>query len=86
MTELRQRVAGGTVFTKLDLKDGYHLIRIRKCDEWKTAFLTRYGLYEYKVMLFGLVNAPATFQAMMNTILREFLDHGVVVYFDDILI
>ena len=86
MTELRERVAGATVFTKLDLKDGYHLIRIRKGDEWKTAFRTRYGHYEYKVMPFGLVNAPATLQAMMNTILREFLDHGVVVYLDDILI
>ena len=86
MTELRERVAGATVFTKLDLKDGYHLIRIRKGDEWKTAFRTTYGHYEYKVMPFGLVNGPATFQAMMNTILREFLDHGVVVYLDDILI
>ena len=86
MTELRERVAGATVFTKLDLKDGYHLIRIRKGDEWKTAFRTRYGHYEYKVMPFGLVNAPSTFQAMMNTILREFLDHRVLVYLDDILI
>ena len=86
MTELRERVAGATIFTKLDLKDGYHLIRIRKGDEWKTTFRTRYGHYEYKVMPFGLVNAPATFQAMMNHILREFLDHGVVVYLDDILI
>ena len=86
MTELRERVAGATIFTKLDLKDGYHLIRIRKGDEWKTAFRTRYGQYKYKVMPFGLVNALATFQAMMNHILREFLDHGVVVYLDDILI
>ena len=86
MTELRERVAGATIFTKLDLKDGYHLIRIRKGDEWKTAFRTRYGHYEYKVMPFGLVNAPATFQAMMNHISRVFLDHGVVVYLDDILI
>ena len=86
MTELRERVAGATVFTKLDLKDSYHLIRIRKGDEWKTAFRTRYSHYEYKVMLFGFVNAPSAFQAMMNTILREFLDHRVVLYFDDILI
>ena len=86
MTELRERVAGATVFTNLDLKDGYQLIRIRKGDEWKTAFRTRYGHYEYKVMPFGLVNAPATFPAMMNLILPEFLDHGVVVYLDDILI
>jgi len=62
------------------------LIRIKKGDEGKTAFRTRYGHYEYKVMPVGWDNAPATFQAMMNTILREFLDHGVVVYLDDILI
>jgi len=86
MTEVRERVPGATIFTKLDLKDGYHLIRIDKGDEWKTAFRTRYGHYEYKLMPFGLVNAPATFQAMMNTILGEFLDHGVVVYLDDIQI
>jgi len=86
MSELRDRVAGAKIFTKLDLKDGYHLIRIKKGDEWKTAFRTRYGQYEYKVMPFGLVNAPATFQRMMNKILREFLDQEVVVYLDDILI
>ena len=86
MTELGERVAGATVFIKLDLKDGYHLIRIWKGEQWKTAFRTRYGPYEYKVRPFGLVNAPGTFQTMMNTILREFLDHGVVVYLDDILI
>ena len=86
MTELRERVAGARVFTKLDLKDGCHLIRIRKGDEWRTAFRTRYGHYEYKVMPFGLVNAPATLQAMMNTISREFLDHRVVEYLDDIII
>jgi len=86
MSELRDRVAGATIFTKLDLKDCYHLILIKKGDEWKTAFRTRYGQYKYKVMPFGLVNAPATFQRMMNKILREFLDQGVVVYLDDILI
>lgn len=66
--------------------DGYHLLQIKEGDEWKNALCTRYGHYEYKVMSFGLINAPATFQAMMNTILREFLNHGVVVYLDDILI
>ena len=86
MGELKDRVAGAKIFTKLDLKDSYHLLRIPEGDEWKTAFRTRYGHFEYKVMPFGLVNAPATFQAMMNKILREFLDHGVVVYLDDILI
>ena len=86
MSELQDRVAGATIFTKLDLKDGYHLMRIKKGDEWKTAFRTRYGQYEYKVMPFGLVNAPATFPRMMNKILHEFLDQGVVVYLDDIFI
>jgi len=82
----RDRVAGAKIFTKLDLKDGYHLIWLRKGDEHKTAFRTRYGQYEYKVMPFGLVNAQATFETMMNKILREFLDHRVVVYLADILI
>jgi len=86
MGELKDRVAGAKIFTKLDLKDGYHLLRIREGDEWKTPFRTQYGYFEYKVMPFGLVNAPATFQAMMNKILGEFLDHGGVVYLDDILI
>jgi len=86
MTELRERVAGATIFTKLDLKDGYQFIQIKQGDESKTAFRTRYGHYQYKVMSFGLVNAPATFHALMNTILREFLDHGVVAYLDEILI
>jgi len=84
--ELQDRVAGAKVFTKLDLKDGYHLIRMRKGDEHQTAFGTRYGPYEYKVMPFGLVNAPATFQTMMQKMLREFLHHGVVVYLYEILI
>ena len=68
MTEFRDQVRDRQIFTKLDLKDGFHLIRIRKRDEWKTAFRTRYGHYQYRVMPFGLVNAPATFQTMMNEI------------------
>ena len=84
MGELKDRVAGATILIKLNLKDGYHLVLICEGDEWKTAFRTRYGHFEYKVIPFGLVNAPATFQAMMNKILRKFLDHGVVVYLDDI--
>jgi len=86
MGELKYRVAGAKIFTKLDLEDGYHLLRIREGDEWKTALRTGYGHFEYKVMPVGLVNAPATVQGMMNKILQEFLDHGVVVYLDDILI
>jgi len=86
MSELRNRVAGAKILRKINLKDRYHLIRIRAGDKWKTVLRTPYGHYEYKVMPFGLVNAPATFQAMMNKILREFFGHGVGVYLDDILI
>jgi len=86
MTELRDQVRDAQIFTKLDLKDSFHLIRIPKEDEWKTGFRTRYGHYQYRVMPFGLVNAPATFQTLMNEILREFLDQGVMVYINNILI
>src|ERR1700738_3984975 len=64
MDELRDRVSGAKIFSKIDQKTGFNLIRIKKGDEWKTAFRTRYGLYEYLVMPFGLANAPATFQNM----------------------
>ena len=72
MDELRDRVQGARFFTKLDLRDGYYLIPIKEGDEWKTAFRTRNGHFEYKVMPFGLANAPATFQNMINDILREY--------------
>jgi hypothetical protein len=68
MSELQDRVRGARIFTKIDLKNGYNLIRIKPGDEWKTAFKTQYGLYEYTVMPFGLSNAPATFQNIMNHI------------------
>ena len=86
MDPLREQVKGATIFTKFDLRDGYYLLRIKEGDEWKTAFQTQYGQFEYKVMPFGLCNAPATFQGMMNKVLREFLDQGVVVYLDNVLI
>ena len=86
MDELKDRVRGATWFTKLDLKNGFHLVRIKEGHEWKTAFRCRYGLFEYKVMPFGLINAPATFQAMMNHIFRDMLDLGVVIFMDDIMI
>jgi len=86
MQELQDRVQGAQWFTKMDLKNGFNLIRIREGDEWKTAFRTRYGLYEFQVMPFGLTNAPSTFQDMMNHVLSDVLDVGVLAYMDDILI
>jgi transposase InsO family protein len=86
MQELQDRIQGAQWFTKMDLKNGFHLIRIREGDEWKTAFRTRYGLYEFLVMPFGLMNAPATFQDMMNHIFRDIIDLGLLVYMDDLLI
>ncbi len=73
-------------FTQLDLTNAYHRMSIRKEDKWKTAFRTRYGHFEYQVMLFGLTNGPVTFQGYINKILAEKLDVFVIVYLDDILI
>jgi hypothetical protein len=86
MLELQDRVRGAKIFTKIDLKNGYTLIWIKPGDEWKMAFKTRYGLYEYTIMPFGLSNAPATFQNIMNHIFRDLLDLGLIVYLDNILI
>ena len=77
---------GATIFTKLDLRNAYHLVRIRKGDEWKTAFNTPLGHFEYLVMPFGLTNAPAVFQAFVNDVLRDMLNRFVFVFLDDILI
>uniref|UniRef100_A0A4W5RBM8 ribonuclease H n=1 Tax=Hucho hucho TaxID=62062 RepID=A0A4W5RBM8_9TELE len=77
---------GTSIFTKLDLRNAYHLVRIRQGDEWKTAFNTPTGHYEYRVMPFGLTNAPAVFQALINDVLRDMLNLFVFVYLDDILI
>ena len=86
ITETLDRLSGAKIFSKLDLKDVYHRIRIKRGNEWKTAFRTRYGHFEYLVMPFGLANAPATFQAYINRALVGLVDVTCVVYLDDILI
>lgn len=80
------QLAGSSVFSKLDLASGYHQIRVKEEDTQKTAFGSRFGLYNFVVMPFGLTNAPATFMKTMNELFSDMLDKFLIVYLDDIII
>jgi hypothetical protein len=84
--DLFDQLHGASVFSKIDLRSRYHQLKIQECDIPKTAFILRYGLYDYMVMSFGLTNAPAYFMYLMNNVFMEYLDKFVVVFIDDILV
>ena len=86
VTDLLHTLSKGSVYSTLDLRGAYNLVRIKPGDEYKTAFKTKYGLFEFLVMPFGLKNAPGIFQRMMNDLFQEYIDDFLVIYIDDIIV